>query len=320
MKEPGNNALRSMPGFMSDFVVLLYKVGHSPWLSLWLWLKPRGLDTAFDKFAPKNVSDYLRFIESNLTSRLAKEKDGIEKGVDSTAVRKDMFHHLFHAKDPLTGGPGYSVAELFEETSLLVIAGSDTTSTVIPAMFFYMTRNPKLYEKLNNEIRNAFESVDEIHAGPKLTSCRYLRAFIDETMRVNPPVGGDLNREVLAGGTTVEGQYLPEGTIVGPERWLAEEQDDASTPAKVAARESNFAPFSMGPRGCPGKNLAYLEMSITMAKVLYLYDVKAVEGNNLGGGDSHQVWGRRNREHYQTWDSFISIRHGPSVQFRKRKD
>ncbi|KAL8668549.1 MAG: hypothetical protein Q9168_006823 [Polycauliona sp. 1 TL-2023] len=312
------------------FDILGMLVGNSPWLSLWLWLKPRGLNKAFKMFAPKNIADYIRFIESNLASRLSKEKDGVEKGMDSTNARKDMFHHLFHAKDPLTGGPGYSIGELFEETNLLVIAGSDTTSTVIPAMFFYMTRNPGAYQKLTREIRQTFKNLDGIHAGPKLTSCRYLRAFIDETMRMNPPVGGDLTREVLAGGTTVEGQYLPEGTILGvsayalhhneaafpdsfqfqPERWLTEDTD---------ARESSFAPFSMGPRGCPGKNLGYLEMSITMAKVLYLCDVKVTEDNDLGDGNPNQVWGRRNKGHYQTWDRFISIRHGPIVQFRKRQ-
>lgn len=266
------------------------------------------------------------------------EEDGAEKGVDSVDVRKDMFHHLFHAKDPLTGGPGYTKAELRAETSLLVVAGSDTTSTVIPAMFFYMTRNPRTYDKLTSEIRKTFHNVDEIHAGPQLSSCRYLRAFIDETMRLNPPVAGDLTREVLAGGITVEDQYLPEGTVVGvsfyalhhnettfpdafhfqPERWIAAERKEVSAPVNMAAVESGFTPFSMGPRGCPGKNLAYLEMSITMAKVLYLYDVKALEGSDLGAGRPDQIRGRQNKEHYQTCDRFISTRKGPIVNFRKR--
>ncbi|KAL8981373.1 MAG: hypothetical protein Q9205_003823 [Flavoplaca limonia] len=315
MKEPGENPLRMMPKFMADYTEL-----H------------------FNMFAPENVSNYMRFIESNLSSRIAMEEEGAAKGADSVDVRKDMFHYLFHAKDPLTGGPGYTRAELRVETSLLVIAGSDTTSTVIPAMFFYMTRNPRIYEKLTSEIRKTFHNVGEIHSGPQLSSCRYLRAFIDETMRLNPPVAGDLTREVLAGGIAVEDQYLPEGTVVGvsfyalhhneatfpdafhfqPERWIAAEQKEVSAPVNIAAVESGFTPFSMGPRGCPGKNLAYLEMSITMAKVLYLYDVKAMEGSDLGAGRPDQIWGRQNKEHYQTCDRFMSTRKGPIVNFRRR--
>ncbi|KAL9034324.1 MAG: hypothetical protein Q9180_005470 [Flavoplaca navasiana] len=340
MKEPGDNPLRMMPKFMADYTEVHFNVGRSPWLKQWLWLKPRGLDRLFKMFAPENVSNYIRFIESNLSSRIAMEEKGAEKDVNSVDVRKDMFHHLFHAKDPLTGGPGYTRAELRAETSLLVVAGSDTTSTVIPAMFFYMTRNPRIYEKLTSEIRKTFHNVDEIHAGPELSSCRYLRAFIDETMRLNPPVAGDLTREVLAGGITVEDQYLPKGTVVGvsfyalhhneatfpdafhfqPERWIGAEQKEVSAPLNIAAVESGFTPFSMGPRGCPGKNLAYLEMSITMAKVLYLYDVKAMEGSDLGAGKPDQIWGRQNKEHYQTCDRFISTRKGPIVNFRMRRD
>ena len=101
---------------------------------------------------------------------------------------------------------------------------------------------------------------------------------------MNPPVNSDLNREALAGGITIEGLHLPEGTNIGyrsrhfhhneatfpdpfrfrPDRWIDDEQT-GTAPASVAASESGFAPFSVGPRGCPGKNLAYMEMSMTMA-------------------------------------------------------
>ncbi|KAL8686379.1 MAG: hypothetical protein Q9224_005463 [Gallowayella concinna] len=344
MKEPEHNALRSVPKFMCDHTIFLnhlnllaLKVVRGPWNPLWLWLKPRGLDRAMEIFAPKNVIAYMRFVESNLVSRIAQENNGGEKDGRPTDAREDMFHHIFHARDPETGGPGYKMEELFEETNLLVIAGSDTTSTVIPAMFFYLTRHPEVYQRLTSEIRTTFGSADEIHAGPKLASCRYLRAFIDETMRMNPPVGGDQQREVLAGGITIDGRYIPRGTNVcisiyslhhnedtfpdsfrfDPERWIGDEQTKTA-PASIAASMSGFAPFSSGPRGCPGKNLAYLEMSITMAKALYLCEVRALAGNDLGAGKPGLMWGRENKKHFQTWDVFVSLRQGPVVQFKGR--
>ncbi|KAL8916335.1 MAG: hypothetical protein Q9172_006355 [Xanthocarpia lactea] len=165
-----------------------------------------------------------------------------------------------------------------------------------------------LYRKLTREVRTSFENADKIHAGPQLTSCRCLRAFIDETIRMNFPVNGDLNREALAGGITIEGQHLPEGTNIGvsvyalhyneatfpelfmfqPDSWIVDEQT-GTAPAGVAASESGFTPFSVEPRGCPGKNLAYIEMSITMAKVLYLCDVVTVEGSDLGSVNSQDA-------------------------------
>ncbi|KAL8804216.1 MAG: hypothetical protein Q9200_005909 [Gallowayella weberi] len=291
-----------------------------------------------EMFAPKNVLAYMRFVESNLSSRIAQEIKEGEKNSNPADAREDMFHHLFHARDPETGGPGYRMEELFEETNLLVIAGSDTTSTVIPAMFFYLTRHPEAYQRLTSEIRTAFGSAKEIRAGPKLASCRYLRAFIDETMRMNPPVSGDMQREVLAGGITIDSRYIPKGINVSvssyslhhnedtfpdsfkfdPERWIANEKTGMA-PAGIAASESGFAPFSSGARGCPGKNLAYLEMSITMAKALYLCEVRALEGNEIGAGKPGLMWGRENKNHFQTWDVFVSLRQGPLVQFKGRK-
>lgn len=249
-----------------------------------------------------------------------------------------MFHHLFQAKDPETGGPGYAQQELFAESDLLVVAGADTTSTTFAAMFFYLIKNPRVYGILAGEIRNTFKATEDIHAGPQLNFCRYLRAFINEALRMNPPVPGDLNREALAGGMTIDGHFVREGTNVGvsshslhrnedifadpavfrPERWIPDEKSGV-TVESVAASEAAFAPFSIGPRGCPGKTLAYLEMSIVMAKVLYLSDVQAVEGDDLGAGMAHLIWGRRNKANFQTKNTFVSVREGPMARFRSRK-
>lgn len=281
---------------------------------------------------------FVKFSASCLSSRLKQENEIQEKQLDTGDVRKDIFHYLFRAKDPLTGGPGYAERELLAESNLLLVAGSDTTSTVFAAMFFYLTRNPKVCEKLIGEIRATFSSANDICSGSKLNSCRYLRAVINEAMRLNPPVPAEPPREVLSGGLTVDGHFLPEGTNVGvalhclhrneqvfdtpmafqPERWIPDEATGI-TVASVAACETAFRPFSIGSRGCPGKQLAYLEMGITMAKVLFLYDVRAVEDDKLGAGRSELMWGRRNEQEFQLWDIFVSIRNGPNVQFKYNK-
>ena len=156
---------------------------------------------------------------------------------------------------------------------------------------------------------------------------------------MNPPVLNELKREVLQGGLIVDGHVFKEGTDVGvsmyslhhnesiiqdasvfrPERWILDEKNGV-TAESIAAVESAFYPFSYGPRACPGKHLAYLEMSITMAKLLYLADVRAVEGSDLGAGSADMTWGRRNKMHYQTYDHFVSTRDGPMVNLMARSN
>ncbi|CAG8959910.1 hypothetical protein HYFRA_00013182 [Hymenoscyphus fraxineus] len=69
----------------------------------------------------------------------------------------------------------------------------DTTRTALSATFFYLSRNPSSYQRLAAEIRSTFTSGDEI-CGAKLGSCVYLRACIDEALRLASPVSGILVR------------------------------------------------------------------------------------------------------------------------------
>lgn len=191
--------------------------------------------------------------------------------------------------------------------------------------------------RLAEEIRSTFDSFDEIAGGPSLHGCKYLKAFIQESLRMAPPVGAELDREVLKGGTVVDGEFVPEGVNVSvghyclsynneifpeplefrPERWIVGEK--ASSAESVALAESAMCAFSAGPRGCPGKNLAWMEMMIVMAKIMYKFEVRRDFANNLGGGSPEGRVGRRNVDQYQTYDAFVSLRQGPMVQFKRRQ-
>lgn len=96
-----------------------------------------------------------------------------------------------------------------------MIAGSDTTSTALSAVMYYLARNPDKLDILQKEIRGAFNGVGEISSGKQLTNCNYLKACVDEAMRLAPPVPGLLPREVTAPeGIVVDGVFLPQGVRI----------------------------------------------------------------------------------------------------------
>lgn len=266
--------------------------------------------------------------------------------------RRDFFYHLLKARDPETG-QGFSTPELWGESNLLIIAGSDTTSTAMAATIFYLVRQPSALEKVTAEVRNAFAGVEEIHQGAALATCTYLRACIDEAMRLSPSVGGLLPREVLTGGMMIDGESIPTGTVVGtphytihhnaayypepftyvPERWisgssaptLASLSDTLSgktgqiNDEDVSRAQSAFCPFSIGARGCIGKGLAYAEMMTTLARMLYQYDIRKATGiADPGEGQHGAEWGRHRPTEYQLVDTFTSLKDGPMVEFRER--
>ncbi|EHK97881.1 putative Cytochrome 67 [Glarea lozoyensis 74030] len=203
--------------------------------------------------------------------------------------RKDFFYYLLNARDPETG-QGFTGPELWGESNLLIIAGSDTTSTALASAFFYLVHNPSTLANLTKEIRTKFDDVEQIHTSPELNSCHYLRAVIDESMRLSPPVGGILPREVLAGGLEIDGHHIPAGTVVGvphyaihhnpsyypdpftfnPDRWIAE--SPAETKDTVALAQSAFCPFSVGPRGCIVINFGENLEDIFVAKIVPFFE------------------------------------------------
>lgn len=57
-----------------------------------------------------------------------------------------------------------------------------------------------------------------------------------------------------------------------PERWLPEGQDEFRSDSKNV-----FEPFSVGPRNCIGKSLAWAEMKLVLCKVIWTTDIQLLE-------------------------------------------
>ncbi|KAI1317976.1 cytochrome P450 [Xylariaceae sp. FL0255] len=344
MKEPGSD-LRHISSLMASFIRIMHPIAFSPFVSLWVYLKPRGLDRFLREMAPSSLKNWEQFILQCFTERAQAEEQSKLSRVDQvgsglTGSRKDFFHYLFQARDQQSGRMAYTRAELLGETENLIVAGSDTTATALSAALFYLTYHPDIQSRVADEVTSIFSSFDDMTANSnKLYDCIYLRAFTKEVLRMSPPGPADLSREVLSDGLVIDDLRVPPGTTVGaasycmhyndayfdapftfnPDRWIVNHKDKTgSSAARVARAESCFSAFSTGPRACIGKNLAYLEMYIVIAKILYQFEIRRDICNNLGGGSPRARDGRRDAGQYQLYDIFVAIRNGPMVQLRHR--
>jgi len=180
-------------------------------------------------------------------------------------------------------GSGLSDAQVAGNVLTMLLAGEDTTANTIAWMIYLLWTHPEALQQAKDEVEATvgdprcptMDEMDELH---------YLQACIHETMRLKP-VGPMLplqaNRDVTVGDVQV-----PRGTIVinllrsdtlredlvdqaqefRPERWL-----QADNPAKPMS-----TPFGAGPRICPGRYLALLEMKIAMTVLLGQFDITHV--------------------------------------------
>lgn len=212
-------------------------------------------------------------------------------------------------------------------------------------IFYYLSRIPSAYARLATEVRMTFSSGGDIRQGPALAGCRYLRAVIDESLRISPPTPGVMWREkdpLSPGPLVVDGHIIPPGTLVGvglyslmhnpeyfpepfafrPERWLdggAAAEIPEEKVARAAMRRA-FIPFLLGDRGCAGKAVAYLEMSLTVAKTLWYFDFQPAPGpaGELGSGRKGAALGRDRPDEYQLYDYFMAEHEGPNLVFSPR--
>jgi len=308
---------------------------RSPFLSLIIWLKPRGLDRLMELVTPRPVQQFNDFIFDSVKSRVELYKK--QKDIPEHERRQDMLYFLCKALDPSTGQPAYTEDELRAEASLLVIAGSDTTSASLASIFWYLIRAPRCYQKLVDELQRTFKTAEDAVYGRKLMGCTYLRACIDEGMRLVPPGPCEPPREVLAGGLNVLNEHYPKGTIVGtapwcdalnvevygdptvfrPERWIVDEAAGV-TQEMVAGIRANFHPFLTGPGSCAGKNIALAEILLFVSRTLLRFDLRKTPGSTVGEGNPELGWGERDEKQFQILDAYISLKQGPEVQLRKR--
>lgn len=67
-----------------------------------------------------------------------------------------------------------------------------------------------------------------------------------------------------------------------------------------------------------GQYLAYQEIGIILARMIWLYEMRLKPGSSLGEGSEGLGWGRGRKGEFQLYDKFTSSHEGPLVEFRHR--
>lgn len=144
----------------------------------------------------KNYPDRLALVTEKARARIAQ---GAEPG------RRDFMTAMMKKT---RDGSSLTEHEIFLDSNLLIVAGSETTATALSGLFFLICRNPTAYKRLADEVRTSFKSEEEINMRSS-NHLPYLHATIEESMRVYPPVVMIAPRQ--SPGASVNGIYVPKG-------------------------------------------------------------------------------------------------------------
>lgn len=102
---------------------------------------------------------------------------------------------MTHAQKHMNTPEGMRTEEIEMTAGVLMIAGSETTATLLSGLTYHLLKTPNAYKKLVAEIRGAFRSEDQITMASTY-DLKYLHAVLKEGLRMFPPVPGSLTRVV----------------------------------------------------------------------------------------------------------------------------
>ncbi|EFQ85302.1 hypothetical protein P3342_009332 [Pyrenophora teres f. teres] len=222
---------------------------------------------------------------SHIKFAVGKAEERVRRG---TGIR-DVMSYI--TKENGDKGPAMTRDEINLTAAVTLIAGSETTATVLSGAAYNLARNPEVRRKAQDEVRMAFQSDEDIKLS-SLPRLSYLNAVIEESMRCFPAIPGTFPRRTRPDGDVIAGYFVPADISVGvhqystyfstknfhnpevfaPERWLPDPPEEYKNDTLGCVQ-----PFHVGPRNCVGKNLAYLTLRSVLARLLWHFEFELCE-------------------------------------------
>lgn len=234
----------------------------------------------------KHMGTCYKFIDPILKEALEKNKM-LKENIDEKADAKDrdvkegetlLDHLVNYTEDPIV---------IRDEILNIMIAGRDTTAATLTFVVYMLTQHPDVLRRLREEILSKVGS-SRRPTYDDMRNMKYLRAVINETLRLFPPVPFNVRTSTeptvwpgINGGKPL---YIPANTrtpysvflmhrrtdLWGPD---AEEFDpdrflDDRLRKYCTSNPFIFVPFNAGPRICLGQQFAYNEVSFFLVRLL----------------------------------------------------
>jgi len=203
-------------------------------------------------------SEFVRKFASNIVDEaIAEQKDMEKGGVEEKKSYTFLYELLKVTKDPYI---------LRSETMNVLLAGRDTTASLLSHTFFELARRPDVWAKLQAEVDKLGGEAPDYET---MKSMKYVKWVLNESLRLWPVVPGNTRIAIrdtvlpLGGGPDEKSPILvPKGTPVGYSVWSMHRRTDFYGEDALQYKPERwetlrpsweYLPFNGGPRICIGK-------------------------------------------------------------------
>ncbi|KWX23476.1 cytochrome P450 [Mycolicibacterium wolinskyi] len=218
---------------------------------------------------------------SDMLHRLA---DEILQACRTDATRNaPLVQALIAASDPATG-KCLSDSEIRDELIVFMLAGHDTTATMLTYALWALGHHPDVQAKVRAE---AVRIGDRAPTPEDLPDLGYTVQVLHEALRLCPP--GAATPRIAMRDIEVDGYRVEAGTmlVVGiyalhrdPGLWDHPRafDPDRFSPENAEGRDRwQYLPFGAGPRSCIGDHFAMLEGTLALATVIRRTEIQSID-------------------------------------------
>jgi len=253
------------------------------------------------------AQDAIKLIRETVEELVARCKSIIEEE-DKAGETSEFGPEYLNDKDPsllrflLASREEVSSVQLRDDLVSILIAGHETTGSVLTWMLYMLTQNPDCMKKIQDELDEVIgtdPSVKLTYANVR--ELKYLRRCIDETMRLypQPPVytrRSLVENEVptMNGGTvkipaqqdlllSIYNMHRNPNVWDNPNDFIPERFGplDQPPPTEVST-DYKYIPFGGGPRKCPGDQFALMEAMVVMSTLLRRFSFELTPNQTIG--------------------------------------
>jgi cytochrome P450 len=135
--------------------------------------------------------------------------DRVDKRLANEPDKPDIWSHVLRfSNSDKNSNRGLSMIEMYSNSHLFMVAGIETTATLLSGVTYMLGKNPDAMSRLKSEVASAFATIDSINLD-QLAELKYLNACLEEVLRMYPPVPVGLPRVAPAPGAVISGQFVP---------------------------------------------------------------------------------------------------------------
>ncbi|KAG5319425.1 CP9E2 protein, partial [Pseudoatta argentina] len=229
------------------------------------------------RFLPKKADQFFRAIIADVMEQRRKE----------TTPRND-FLQLMTDLERMEGDK-FDLEILTSHAVSFFVDGYETSSSVLSFVGFHLANNPKVQEKLRDEVMSVLNKYDGVITYEALKDMTYMDQVINESMRVTPTLG--FLSKVCTEETELRGSdelvcriergmhiMIPvSGLQTDPRYWENPKEFDPDRfgpDRKQNIEKFTFLPFGEGPRMCVGMRMAQLQMKACLTTLLKKYSIE----------------------------------------------